>query len=512
MDSYQGQLLDSRYLVEELIGKGGMGVVYRGKHIVVGRDVAIKFLSSEFTTQEDVVTRFYREAQTAAAIGHKNIVDILDVGITERHEPYFVMEFLEGESLSSLMLRTGPLDLQVAVGILEPVLLAAAAAHAKGVVHRDLKPDNVFLVRDIVDDTVTIKLIDFGISKFLNMQESDKLTRAGSALGTPCYMSPEQVSCSFDVDYRSDIYSIGVLLFEMLTGDTPHTGSGHQELMIKILTEPPRNPSDIHPGFPEAARPIIEKAMAVNPIHRYQSATEMLAEIRSLDLYEESHLALSEVARGVKNRQHAVGDLGRTIDPYENTEVPAKVFSSLTENLTPSGWTFPRGRFSRFPAGPKDKLFWIIVGGAMLLVTVGFFAFRGGDSQEVIEQATVPALIQPAEGDRSSGRRAAEDEGTVREARREVRVEIVGTPKRSTIFCNDVLVPSNKFYVPRGDSPVKLTVEAPGYRPFHREVIPSEDLTVEVTMTRQAGKPAATNVGAEYLKGRRQTEIAKDFE
>lgn len=518
MEQYQGQLLDSRYMVEEMIGKGGMGVVYRGRHLVVGRPVAIKFLSAEFSTQEEIVTRFYREAQTAAAIGHKNIVDILDVGISDRHEPYFVMEYLEGECLSALIQRTGPLDLSAAVGILEPVLLAVAAAHAKGIVHRDLKPDNVFLVHDAVDNTITVKLIDFGISKFLDMDENDKLTRAGSALGTPCYMSPEQVSCSFEVDHRSDIYSIGVLLFEMLTGDTPHTGTGNQETMIKILTEAPRNPSDVYPGFPEIARPIIERAMAVNPVHRYQTATEMLADVRRLEAYPESQAMLSEIALGVLGRQCAVGDLGRTIGSDENSDVPARVFSGLSEHYTPDGWTFPKSKFSRFPAGPKDRRFWGVIGGALVLTIIVIFIVTGRNqrSEENIEALTLPIAASSDADKKNTGMTFSENNLAGQGARKEIRIEINGAPPRSTIYYDDVLVPSNKFYAPLSDKASKLTVEAPGYLAFHTEVTPDDDLVVNVEMSfDSAGKQTSTGGEGKlggYLKGRRQTEIVKDFE
>lgn len=521
MEHYQGQLLDSRYMVEEMIGQGGMGVVYRGRHLVVGRSVAIKFLSAEFSTQEEIVTRFYREAQTAAAIGHKNIIDILDVGISDRHEPYFVMEYLEGECLSALMQRTGPLQLSAALGILEPVLLAVAAAHSKGVIHRDLKPDNVFLVHDAVDNTITVKLIDFGISKFLNLDENDKLTRAGSALGTPCYMSPEQVSCSFEADHRSDIYSMGVLLFEMLTGDTPHTGTGNQETMIKILTEAPRNPSDINPDFPEAARPIIERAMAVNPIHRYQSATEMLADVRQLEAYADCQVKLSEIALGLLGKQCAVGDLGRTIGSDENSDVPAKVFSGLSEHYTPDGWTFPKSKFSRFPAGPKDRRFWGVIGGAILLMIIVFVVVIGrnqGDDED-IETLTLPIAASTSSGEQAVETATGGVHPSGHAERKEIRIEINGAPPRSTIYYDDVLVPSNKFYVPLGDKAAKLTVEAPGYAAFHTEVTPEDDLVVEVEMTPEDERGGNTSLtGGEgkrrgdYIRGRRQTEIVKDFE
>jgi serine/threonine protein kinase len=522
VQNYEGEVLDSRYLVEEMIGEGGMGVVYRGRHLVVGREVAIKFLSSEFSTQKDIVTRFYREAQTAAAIGHKNIIDILDVGITDRHEPYFVMEYLEGESLSSLLMRTEPVDLGAAAAILEQVLLAVSAAHGKGVVHRDLKPDNIFLVPDGVDDSITIKLIDFGISKFLNMAENDKLTRAGSALGTPCYMSPEQVSCSLEVDHRSDIYSIGVLFFEMLTKDTPHTGANHQEMMMKILTEAPRNPSDLYPGFPEAARPIIERAMASNTDDRYQSAAEMLKDVRRLNVLPEGYRTLAEYALGVVNKQCAVGDLGREIGDDENSEVPAKVFNELSEHYTPDMWTSSKNKFSSFAPRLGSRRFWMVVAVAAVVLAAGILLIRGvgkDGSGETLKAQYVPITS-------SVQIEAPNQNGTTEKSavEKEVRIDIVDAPPRATILFDGVLVPSSKFFVPTGSQVVSLVVEAPGYTRFETEVVPDKDLTVVVEMSRvekEKGKstkkassssPKNVNGNNGYIQGRRRTEILKTFE
>jgi serine/threonine protein kinase len=503
VENYQGQLLDYRYLVEEIIGRGGMGVVYRGKHVAVGRPVAIKFLSAEFSSQEEIVKRFYREAQTAASIGHKNIVDILDVGVSDRGEPYFVMEYLEGECLSSLIQRIGPLNLSTSLGIMEPVLLAMAAAHGKGIVHRDLKPDNVFLVHDRVDNSITIKLIDFGISKFLDMNESDKLTRVGSALGTPCYMSPEQVSCSFEVDHRSDIYTIGVLLFEMLTGDTPHVGTGHQETMIKILTEPPRNPSDINPYFPEEARPIIERAMAPNPIYRYQSAMEMLNDIRRLGDFQERVQKLSNAATGISEKQCAVGDLGRVIGDDENSDVSKKIFTELS---SASIRISPDANRRSLGALLKDRRFWWATA-VFTVILVGVFMIATSRGNDPAYNTVIPV----SSNDSSV---AIQPHQAAPEGPKEIRIDVRGAPPRSTIYYDDVLVPSNKFYVPVGNDRTKLMVEAPGYESFRTDITPKENLVVDVEMRPGPTRPDKPTAGAsgEYLKGRRQTEIVKDFE
>ena len=499
VDRYQGHLLDSRYLVEELIGRGGMGVVYRGRHAVVGRPVAIKFLSAEFSKQSEVVTRFYREAQTAAAIGHKNIVDILDVGISPHNQPYFVMEYLEGESLAALIARRGPLSLSAACGILEPVLLAMSTAHAKGIVHRDLKPDNVFLVQDPADNSVLIKLIDFGISKFLHLKENDKLTRAGSALGTPVYMSPEQVSCSFEVDHRSDIYTIGVLFYEMLTGDTPHAAGGNQETMLRILTEAPRDPRAVNRDFPEAARPLIERSIAANPNHRYQTAAEMLLDLKCLEAFSTRHEALAEASLG-RSGSFAVGDLGRPVGDDENLDTPRRVWSAFAAQYTTTEHSSSAEKTSGI--GNKGKA---ILGASAAAVAAALLVFVFlSVHQENLEPRNISA---PAVLEKSIA-------SPVPEASREVRIEIIGAPSPSIITFDGVLVPSSSFYIPRSNRSTRLTVEAEGFLPFHSDLVPDKDVRVQVEMdvrpdpiSVQADRPSK-----EYLKGRRQTEIAKDFE
>lgn len=517
VEDYREDVLDSRYLVEELIGKGGMGVVYKGRHVVVGREVAIKFLISEFATQEDIVTRFYREAQTAAAIGHKNIIDILDVGISERNEPYFVMEYLEGECLATLMSRTDSFSLGAACGILEPVLLAISAAHSKGIVHRDLKPENIFLVHDSVDDSITIKLIDFGISKFLHLSDNEKLTRAGSALGTPSYMSPEQVSCSPDIDHRSDIYSIGVLLYEMLTKETPYDSTNSQELMVKILTESPRNPSDLNPDFPEEARPILTKSMAIRPEDRYSDATEMLEDLRQLDVFSERHHLLSQCALGMENPQCAVGDLGRTIGEEENEGVPARVLTALSEP-PPATWP-PTNRFLQFVSLRKRRRQLLLAGGAILIVTIFLSmlnSLRTEENNETIETPTDSA---------SNGVNAiATDTPPLQERPpKQVRIDISNLPPRATIVLDGVLVPSNKFYLPRGNESLSLTVDAPGYQTFETHFVPDKNLTITAKMPpsptvkakstkRVYSKKSPSQKSKGYIPGRRKTEIVKEFE
>lgn len=206
---YSGRTLENRYSVTKLLGKGGMGSVYLGHHVKIGKRVAVKFLHAQFTSSPELVKRFYREAQAASMVQHSNIIKVMDVGVSDSGEPFLVMEYLEGESLAEMLKRKGILDIGAACGVLEPALLALSAAHDSGIIHRDLKPENIFMVHE-ESGFSGVKLIDFGISKFTGPGDQSQLTQTGTLLGTPAYMAPEQVRGDKDIDRRADIYSMGV--------------------------------------------------------------------------------------------------------------------------------------------------------------------------------------------------------------------------------------------------------------------------------------------------------------
>jgi eukaryotic-like serine/threonine-protein kinase len=262
-NKHSGKVLDGRYEILSLLDEGGMGAVYLGRHVKLGRRVAVKFLRGELKGIKGLVTRFYREARAASGISHPNIIDVYDVGVADWGEPYLVMEYLSGENLASLLARKGPISLAAACGIMEPTLRALHAAHERGIVHRDLKPENIFLMRQENGPPV-IKIIDFGVSKFLQGEQT-QLTRTGSLLGTPSYMSPEQARGRGTVDHRADIYSMGVVLYNMLSGSLPFVGESYNDLIVNILTEPAKTPTEAYPEFPADAEPIVMRLLEKDP-------------------------------------------------------------------------------------------------------------------------------------------------------------------------------------------------------------------------------------------------------
>jgi eukaryotic-like serine/threonine-protein kinase len=305
-------LLDGRYRMLRLLGEGGMGAVYVAEHVILRRQVAIKFLLADYAANKEMIARFHREARAAAAIQHKNIIDIFDVGVSTQGSPFLVMEYLEGESLAALLKRAGPLNLGETCAILEQALLGLQAAHDKGILHRDLKPENLFLAY-VPNQPPTVKLIDFGISKFMEGGPDQSRTQTGFVLGTPAYMSPEQARGLSTVDRRSDLFSMGTILYEMLTGAWPFVGNTFADLVAKLLFEPPKPPHLVRADFPAQAQPLLDKALAKHPDQRFQSADEMLAALRGLDGFAQRMERLASLASTIRKRGFAAGDLGEKV-------------------------------------------------------------------------------------------------------------------------------------------------------------------------------------------------------
>ncbi|HEY2745731.1 MAG TPA: serine/threonine-protein kinase [Polyangia bacterium] len=253
------------YVVERKIGEGGMGAVYLARHPRIGKEVAVKVLLPAMSRDPELVQRFFVEAKAAAEIKDAHIVDVLDFGELDDGSSYIVMEWLEGRSLAELLGAETRLPLSRAQKIARGIGRALSAAHARGIVHRDLKPDNIFLVRHD-DDHDFVKVLDFGIAKL--MDGTDVKTRAGAILGTPYYMSPEQCQ-GRSVDTRADVYSLGVILYQMVTGRLPFEGQSLGELLMAHLSRAPPRPRTFEPSLPPAAEEALLQALAKDPEERF---------------------------------------------------------------------------------------------------------------------------------------------------------------------------------------------------------------------------------------------------
>jgi serine/threonine protein kinase len=272
-----GATLDGRYRVIRLIGEGGMGRVYEGEHIEIGKRVAIKVLHPRYSEMPEVVARFRREARAASRIGHPNIVDVTDFGTTASGAVYFVMEFLEGADLADVIEREKVLGLDRAVHIAIQLARALEAAHTANVIHRDLKPENIFLVARAGHPDF-VKVLDFGIARHLELEHGKRLTRPDMAMGTPEYMAPEQAAGK-PTDGRADVYAAGAILYEMLTGSSPHPGDNAMEILNKKATEIPTPVGELRPDVPRALSDIIDRSLARDPLKRQQSMAELAKEL-----------------------------------------------------------------------------------------------------------------------------------------------------------------------------------------------------------------------------------------
>ncbi len=309
-DEFIGTILDGRYQIEQLIGEGGMGRVYSGEHVEIGRTVAIKILHAVYSNMPDLVERFRREARAATKIGHPNIVDVTDSGTTGDGSAYFVMEYLDGVELGSVIDKEGALEVGRALAVATQICRALAAAHAVDIIHRDLKPENVFLTTKRGSSDF-VKVLDFGIAKSGEAEKARerRLTSPGVAMGTPEYMAPEQAAGK-PADERSDIYAVGAILYEMLSGYPPYEGDNFMEILSKKATKEPTPLDTLRADIPAEVVAIVNQSMERDPGRRPSSMESLEYELTKL-----SSGRGAAVANAIGLSAEATGDVPRTNPP-----------------------------------------------------------------------------------------------------------------------------------------------------------------------------------------------------
>jgi serine/threonine-protein kinase len=366
-DTLINMLFDGRYRIVRKLGSGGMADVYLAEDEELGRRIAIKILNDRHANDDSFVERFRREAKNAAGLSHPNIVSIYDRGEAEGTY-YIAMEYLDGRSLKELVVARGPLPIPDAIDATRQVLAALRFAHRKGVVHRDIKPHNV-----MADADGRLKVTDFGIAR----AGVSQMTEAGSIIGTAQYLSPEQARGA-PVDQRSDLYSVGVVLYEMLTGKTPFTGDTPVEIAMKHLSDPPRPPSVERPDIPPDLDMIVLRALAKNPDDRFQTAEEMDAE-------------LDRVSRGA-GVTTATADAATAV--LSGAEL-AEARTAIVPPRRPPATTRPGYRYADPP--PRRRPFWPWLLALLLVVlagVAGWYAF--GQIQDALSggsTASVPFVV-----------------------------------------------------------------------------------------------------------------------
>jgi serine/threonine-protein kinase len=271
-----GDIIAGKFRVERVLGVGGMGVVVLATNLALDQRVALKFLLPESAGHPDVAARFAREAMAAAKIQSEHVAKVLDVGRLENGAPYMVMEFMDGEDLEHVLARVGPMPVPLAVGYLLQATEAVAEAHAVGIVHRDLKPANLFLAKR-PSGVPIIKVLDFGISKQTMSTSQASMTKTSAILGSPLYMSPEQMASSKSVDMRSDIWALGVVLYELLVKQTPFPADTMPELVAAILQREAEPLSRFRPDIPPGLDAVVARCLEKDPKRRFQNVAEMAA-------------------------------------------------------------------------------------------------------------------------------------------------------------------------------------------------------------------------------------------
>jgi serine/threonine protein kinase len=334
-ETFEGQVLDGRYEIEGLLGAGGMGAVFRGRQIQLRKPVAVKLLRPEYGHRKIHRERFLREARAASRIGHRNVVDISDFGETADGRVFFVMELLEGEDLARALRREGAMPWRRARGILLQIVRALKAAHAKSVIHRDVKPANIFLVKTTDDEPDEVKVLDFGVAKVTDPADSaaEGLTSADKVMGTAMYMAPEQALGKV-ADARSDVYAVGCVAYQMLAGRPAFSGTNALEILMRRINEPAPSLGDEVPHIAAVVEAFVRRAMARDPMARFQTMKEMEDAIREIPAEIES--------RGPEPQTRPSSVAAR--------ELEAPTSTSARRAATPT----PRGLTERFGATPPS--------------------------------------------------------------------------------------------------------------------------------------------------------------
>ena len=377
-DTLINTLFDGRYRILRRLGRGGMADVYLAEDEELGRRVAIKILNDRHAADEQFVERFRREATNAAGLSHPNIVSIYDRGEAEGTY-YIAMEYLEGSTLKDIVLQRGPLDVGEAIGFTRDILDALKVAHRKGIVHRDIKPHNV-----MSDSDGRVKVTDFGIAR----AGASQMTEVGSIIGTAQYLSPEQARGGV-VDARSDLYSVGVVLYELLTGTVPFTGDTPVEIAMKHLSTVPEPPSGRRPEVPLALDQIVLRALAKDPDERYQTAEEMDAELARVaegyPVSAETAEAATQVLAGAGAIDTAATAIARA--PTAITPRPPAPPATVPPYRPPS-----RGYYYEEPPPRRRAVWpWIVVG--LLVIAAGAAVFLAwGKIQDQLNKNTAVAV------------------------------------------------------------------------------------------------------------------------
>lgn len=395
----EGELLAGKYRVEKVLGAGGMGVVVAATHVELGERVAIKFLHEEALQHEEATARFMREARAAVRIKSEHVARVIDVGRLESGAPYMVMEYLSGRDLSATVKGGTAISVEDAVDYLIQTCDAMADAHALGIVHRDLKPANLFLT-ERSDGSQLVKVLDFGISKVTQLDVGDVgLTRTSTAMGSPLYMSPEQMRSAKNVDHRTDIWSLGAILFELLGGVTPFNANSFPELCAEVLANPPRSLKELRPDVPAELEAVIGRCLEKQPEARYGSVAELAAALLPF-APRHSRASVEKLTRVLERAgMPTISDRETAPTPSAEPAVRGAPAVGAVDARTMNTWADTR------PGGsPKRTGLWLLgaLGALLLIAGAGFALTRpaqelASSAEPAAEPTSPPAEVREPE-------------------------------------------------------------------------------------------------------------------
>jgi len=406
LDAVIGTVLEGAYRVTRLMGEGGMGAVYEAVQLRLDKRVAVKLMARELAANHEALARFHREAQITSHLGHPNLVTVIDFGMAESGEPYLVMEYLEGEDLDHRLRRVGRMSVEATVRVVRQVASALNAAHDQGVVHRDLKPGNVFLSQ-IPGEPDFVKVLDFGISKMKAART--QLTRASVLIGTPNYMSPEQASGMVEeIDHRTDQWALGCIAWEMLLGRGPFVADDAGALFYQIINLNPQPLTPRVPGLPADVEPVLRRALSKQPAARFPSMRDFSRAFEAAAFGRSADATPAPVLVSVPSN----ATIGYSETRFQGT--PAARTPPDLPRLEPSVRE-PVARAVRMARKPEaDTLqttdepvrvaLWnrikpihaiVAAAGVLLLLLVTFLLLRSGSAHKLPPASPVPSVVSP---------------------------------------------------------------------------------------------------------------------
>ncbi len=468
------------YVVDEVIAEGGFGTVYRVIHPLIGKNAAIKVLKREFSSNPEMVSRFIAEARAVNQIRHKNIIDIFAFGVLDDGRHYYVMELLEGLTLERHVKTCGRLPVTEALPIIRQLARALAAAHSAGITHRDLKPENVFLTFD-EDGVATPKLLDFGIAKLKGQTASVHKTRSGAPMGTPLYMSPEQVY-GREIDHRSDIYSLGILIYEVLTGAPPFDGDSVMDVLTAQTTAKAPSLRSAAPELPAELDGPVHHMLEKSPEKRPQSVTAALDKL----------MLAAELSGVIPTQSRRSGPQGML--PQYAVSNPGDVVrreslasaTTLAGELKRPASTPPDGRLKKsllYGAGA------VAVGGAVaVILAVRSPHATGAEGNKSAEPSAGASAVLVTPLLPSSAEPSAVGSALPASS---VRVSFEGVPPDCEVLVGGKRVSSAKegLVLAQGTERVKVTLRRPGYAPRDVWVVPDKDRTVSTDLVKAPPQP-----------------------